>query len=1690
MNLKIRLNDWKRKLLDLGKRNGLINFKLNSKSILKLTQPSIKELWEMVVKEEKELDFPYINEPDDDEGIEEVTQDFQFGEVFTNKKPRDAQRVLRSLRKKYKTISEEQDVNVLYLSFGFLEWTEEVGSKQTLISPLLLVPVSLQWESIKSPMTLKISEDEIVINPTLSYKLSHDFGVSLPEYQDEEFDVIYSKLVDFAEKNKWSLRDDVCLSILSFLKINIYKDLENHKDSILGHPVINALGGNPEALANSMDMQNISDIDNYDHDSVKPNDVFQVVDADSSQQDAVLCASRGVSFVLQGPPGTGKSQTITNIIASKLAEGKKVLFVSEKKAALDVVYKRLKDVGLSDFCLALHSNKANKKELLNQLENVLTLSRNKATISDAAQYKLDKLIENREKLNTYAKEVNEIISPLNKSIFYANGEVSKYSDIEDISFQIPSVRQTSEKQYRDYISVLGDVAGHIGRMNDNCNSNPWRNTTIQVMTNEFLHDFGEQKDKIEEGVTDFSKVIKILTNEDKLKVVENLQGMNKLYQLLEVATKSPVVPIKWFDEKNISILKSFINKESIHCDDYIKILNELMSAVESYKQLNGTCVFEFDTIEKSQDAAKISDDILEVMTNNTCFNAFKNDVSKIGFVAKNESITKEYISINKEITDNYNEDIFSVDTKSIEMRFKYNYTSGLRILKPSYWADKKLIKQLALNPKAKRTNQDIIHLLENIKQRNELFDQIKDQRQQMRSIYPMLYKDLDTDFDLINKELKKFELLSKSLECLSQLKMILSNLEKHESEIIDLIKSRYKGIKTDWNEVQKSLNWVETFKAAIETYNDDIKQNDNFVVRTCTDADYIERLHGILEELSKDIFKYTVSFNWFAEKFENKEEMLDYDFAKFKARLLDCANDFASLENWIDYSSTRKRISELGLVDYLGIIENKPLESIKIIPVFEKRFYRLWLDSVYPEYPAVANFRHVNHESIIKEFGDLDCQQLSIAQARIKARIINSLPPLDTFTSGEVNILKQELAKQRKIMPIRKLFSKIPNLLMTLKPCLMMSPLSVSQFLESDCYQFDTVIFDEASQVKTENAIGAIFRGKQIVIAGDSHQLPPTNFFNVQSVENDFDSEEEEENESIDTSILEEAMFLPSRELLWHYRSRHEHLIAFSNAKIYKNRLVTFPSNTDKIPDWGVEYIFVENGTYDGKGNPRGNPIEAERVAKEVFNHIKKYPNRTLGVITFGVIQELAIESVVNRMRKEYPECEEFFAEDKHEAFFVKSIENVQGDERDTIIFSIGYAKDPTGKMAMRFGPLSMVGGERRLNVAVTRAKYNIKLIGSIKPTDIDTDRVSQEGPKLLRNYIEFAMNGSEVLVSDTEETEQLEFDSPFESSVFTFLESKGYKVATRVGCSGYKIDLAIKHPKVSGVYVLGIECDGATYHSSRTARERDRLRQDVLEMMGWKFYRIWSTDWIKDTVSEKHRLLTAVENAIASFRPEMFEPSSTTKSVKKNEVATEFLAMEDKTAETEVGYVFKEYITYVPSGRIQEYDMQSLAQYVIKTVKIEQPVHFDVVCQRLCGLLGRQKVTSIVQNAVTTAMSYTDKQIGNKDDFLYLMKSPDGYEVRLAGSRQIQYIAIDELAKGMLKVMDSNIGLTKDELLHETSRAFGFNRIGANITERMEKALLFLEISKVIEIKDDKVLRVNGHSSPINLQNPQGKAR
>ena len=377
VNMDIKLETWKNKLLDMGKRNRLLNYRDTRRSNLRIKFPGIYDLWDSFVVNEHALEFPFVDEEQQLSFQEENTDTIGgTSSVQTNQSIREQQRTLRNLRSKARTFMEEQGVNVLYLSFGFLRWAESDHSNVHFDAPLVLVPVSLSWESITSPFVMSLHEDEIIVNPTLAYKLDHDFGIKLPEFNVEDsLSSYFESICRLTSTNQWDVIPEVSLGLLSFLKINMYRDLENHREAILKNPIVRALGGDATAVDHDLSV-----IDHFDHDNnTAPEHTFQVVDADASQQDAILCAKKGHSFVLQGPPGTGKSQTITNIIAECLADGKKVLFVSEKMAALEVVHKRLKDAGLADFCLILHSYKANKKDTLAQLGSVLNLASQKAT---------------------------------------------------------------------------------------------------------------------------------------------------------------------------------------------------------------------------------------------------------------------------------------------------------------------------------------------------------------------------------------------------------------------------------------------------------------------------------------------------------------------------------------------------------------------------------------------------------------------------------------------------------------------------------------------------------------------------------------------------------------------------------------------------------------------------------------------------------------------------------------------------------------------------------------------------------------------------------------------------------------------------------------------------------------------------------------------------------------------------------------------------------------------------------------------------------------------------------------------------------------------------------------------------------------------------------------------------------------
>ena len=835
----------------------------------------------------------------------------------------------------------------------------------------------------------------------------------------------------------------------------------------------------------------------------------------------------------------------------------------------------------------------------------------------------------------------------------------------------------------------------------------------------------------------------------------------------------------------------------------------------------------------------------------------------------------------------------------------------------------------------------------------------------------------------------EYDFHKESLAKFARLQEIQSDIEAHSDTLKYEYQFLYNGIDTNWEQIMSALIWTIKFKGYIVRDNltiefqHKIATSDRAIVTAAQLADFIESAQ---KQLSADI-------NWFNELFDEDHSIEKLTLYALQDKVQNCLNNLAGLEEWIDFRSARQNCEAEGLSEFINIVLEERINKSLILDAFNKRFNRLWLDSVLPNYPAVYAFRSRNQEETIKCFSELDKTQMQIARLRIREKLIANLPDVNRITSAvdEVGILKRELSKQKRIMPIRKLFAKIPTLLPCLKPCLMMSPLSVSLFLQSDSYNFDMVIFDEASQVCTENAIGAIMRAKQIVIAGDSKQLPPTNFFNASISDADFDIDDEDELDEAAAyeSVLDEAVtVLPERSLKWHYRSRHEDLIAFSNAKIYHNSLITFPSHIGRLPDNGVEYIYVEDGVYDRSGK-KHNINEAKMVARIVIEQMIAHPKRSLGVITFSESQQQAVDSAMRQIRIQNPQFEEFFSENKDEAFFIKNLENVQGDERDTIIFSIGYAKDANGVMYMNFGPLSRDGGYRRLNVAITRAKYNIKLIGSIHPTDIRLEGTNAEGVKMLRSYIEFAINGTSSLANEVTYDKVVNVESPFEESVYDFLVSKGYRIATQVGCSGYRIDLAVKHPALDGRFVLGIECDGATYHSSRTARERDRLRQDVLEDIGWRMFRIWSTDWIKDPVTEGKKLVDAVEKAIAEYTVDTLVIYKAD-TLKKEAIADKYLIVEKNSCNRNAEQTDNDFgFEYYMEADIREIDRDPndlvyLCNAIEHVVKIEYPIHFELLCKRLASLFGNQKATVKVRREIEFALKRMPERIIYANDYLY----------------------------------------------------------------------------------------------------------
>ena len=878
--------------------------------------------------------------------------------------------------------------------------------------------------------------------------------------------------------------------------------------------------------------------------------------------------------------------------------------------------------------------------------------------------------------------------------------------------------------------------------------------------------------------------------------------------------------------------------------------------------------------------------------------------------------------------------------------------------------------------------------------------------------------------------------------------------EYHNTEetIRGFLGSGYKGPDSDWDHIISSLQ-------KIESYHLEESASLGLLPRMSINefSDYQKEFQEDAGELTKEInsideAKRRVMDMFLPEVLDLEKQSYNYCLSKIDG----CLKEFDKLANWISFLDLLQKLDEMGLSLYIGLVIAKHIRTDEVVGAFRKLFYKQWIEYTIFSVPALASFTRINQDQAVLKFGEKDKLQYAISKEQIKAELSQQRPNLNMVAGGSaVAILRREGNKKRKQMPIRRLLMEISGLVQIIKPCFLMSPLSVSTFLDPEKISFDTVVFDEASQIFPQDAIGSIYRGKQIIVVGDSKQMPPSNFFNA-STDIDYDDEEDYADITDFESILDicSAVFNTER-LAWHYRSHYEQLIAFSNMNFYNNHLVTFPSSSTDHKGIGVDYYHVD-GIFDRKS--KTNRGEAEFIVELIYRHFEEHPERSLGVVAFSVAQQNLIDRLLSKKREEDPSYEGFFKNDVAEPFFIKNLETVQGDERDTIIFSVAYARDAQGRFIHNFGPLNRAGGERRLNVAITRAKDNVQLVSSIRYTDINLGNSSSEGVRLLRAYLDYAQNGEQALERTLNVPNEDHFDSYFEQEVCDYLRDQGFTVDTQVGCSGYKIDLGVRKPD-SSHYVLAVECDGATYHSSRNARDRDSLRQRVLENMGWTFYRIWSTDWFRNKAVEKERLLNATRKALK--KSELTE-EYTSSSYMNNDSANTDKTVQERFV-SEVQEAKHDFLKYTQKNALQILrDSQYWFDFhgaVRRLIEEEGPIAEEFLLKRIVYYFGKSKVTKTVLRDFNNKLyGCRGKGIIRKDGFLY-SQDMDEIKLRVPGDkREIKYISIEELADGLYSLIQQNVTVSKDSLYKTLTSLLGFSRTSVTITSRYDQALSLLK--------------------------------
>lgn len=1505
MDLKKKISVYQHKLLDIGRRNKLINFRFSLSSNVMFLNDDFFDIFNKLVDGlEFNIAKLFADTQDNEKcsekeifasGVRIKREDiYSYSEIRTIKNRFSPlkninylypltnsiilNKTLNNLISKANVFYEENGINVLYLAFGFLEYNDIEGN--SCLSPLCLLPVTIERKAVNNTYKLKVLDDAYIHNETLIYKLLMENKLKFPKLECHEgLEKYLLRVEEFAKKNNFIVKKEIALGLFSFAKIKMYEDIEANLDAYLNSDILQALSGN-KVLKGNVGANNLEDL--------------EVLPADYSQMEAIKRAKNGESFVLQGPPGCGKSQTITNIIGELIAQNKSVLFVCEKKAALDVVYKNLAKRGLKDFCLALHDPKADKKDIILDIyKNLEAIQNKKITLSNKALDVYDSYHTNQNILDAYLGALNkEAFKNINTfdliNLYYENINAPTASfDFKGLN--IFDFKTELEQFNLKYLS--------LGK-NDNIFKG-FKLDTLDIV----------EKDLLLKSLKNFRKILEnVLRNQTFTRLqcfqIDSIADYFKALPLYEFILSEPCqIPLEYFSFKDWDNKNSSLNEVSIKWQEYNSLAKNIIK--------------------------KYDDDV------------FKLDINKVLEIVKaNSSFTR----------------IFNKEYKNAKKEIESHLKKYSKLKYADLFND---LKEMAEIVKAKK---DI------------LLDDLT-----FRTNFKEFYFGENTDF---SKLLAVIEYLNK--------------YKKYEDEL----KSRainFEGLLNDL--ANKNLGEYSAEYNLILPYKD------------------------LLDNGFKGYNKYFDAID------ESLEELL--------VRINEQIRDISLISEYLEYKKAKNQLDE-KCEGISSVLEENGLNAIY------KAFAKENLIKI-----ALENNLNSDFNYLMKQFGNAYKEMLEFSNIKIAELVSKNWPQIDSIyaSSEEVTNLKIEANKKKKLKPLKDTFKASASLLTKLKPCFMMSPLSVTMYLDINSFKFDTVIFDEASQLTGENAIGSCVRAKSIIVCGDQEQLPPTSFFNTE-INDDDDLEYD-----VFESILDEARaMLPTIMLKWHYRSKNEALIAYSNKEIYHD-LLTFKEPYIKNEFEGLSYIYVSDGYFD-RGKSRVNVKEAKKTVELIVNHATTMKDKSLGVVTFNIAMQNLIIDLVNQERVYNKELDQFLANENIDPFFVKNLETVQGDERDHIILTIGYAKDLDGKLSMNFGPLNQSGGYKRLNVAITRAKEKMSVIGSILPSDFKLDKDIARGVEMLCGYIDFAIRNKDTLVNKEDNT-------PIVLDLIKELNALGYNTNTAIGDSPIKIDIGILDPN-NNEYKLGIIVDGISYKNNPSSLDRNYLFDSVLKSRGWNIYHLFSFNYLNN----KEGVLKEIKKLLANDEIEIISSNETACVDYSDYEEAEVLKAKD---------LFMPYPNVL--GIVENINQEAIPRTskLYKVISACAPIHIDELLKAVLPIYEKTKLIESTKKLILDDLTILqmDKKI-IKSNYYVLLKGQI-FDIKFRRHdelnsylRPVEHIFTEEIASGIVSIVKSTEVIDKMSLYTLLNNLLGYQKLSKNTIQIFDRALNSLEA--LINIENGKI--------------------